>query len=64
MIRIKHPSSSQELSVPNGAYAQMYKPLGWTPVEAEKKHKVNKKPEQEAPPTPPTPKRRRTKAEK
>lgn len=33
MIRIKHPSGSQELSVSNGAYAQMYKPLGWTPVE-------------------------------
>ena len=32
MIKIKHAQGSQVLSVSNGAYNQIYKHLGWTPV--------------------------------
>lgn len=36
MISIKRGSGSQTLSVTKGAYNQIYKPLGWTPVQPEK----------------------------
>ena len=33
MIKIKHAQSSLTMSVTKGAYNQVYKPLGWDPVE-------------------------------
>lgn len=33
MITVKRGQGSQTLSITKGAYEQMYKPLGWTPVE-------------------------------
>ena len=63
MIKVKHAQSSLTMTVSKGAYIQVYKPLGWEPVEA----LVQQAPLQvvsEEPATPVTPKKRKARAAK
>lgn len=63
MIKIKHAQSSLIMFVSKGAYNQVYKPLGWNPVEAPAQQEARQVVSEE-PVAPVTPKKRKARAVK